>query len=76
MENIHCNGDEKTLSECRHNRLGVHNCVIKKNEAGAICRGKFCFFIQREIILYPLQSQNVMRLISNWLMVQQEMLVE
>ena len=76
LESVSCKGHENMLSECGHNRLGVHNCVTKKNEAGAICRGKFCLFILRKIIYNTLQSKSVMRLIFDWLMVQQLTLEE
>ena len=42
LDNVHCRGNENMLSECGHNGLGVHNCVINQNEAGINCSGKFC----------------------------------
>ena len=31
------------LSECGHNGLGVHNCVVNQDEAGVNCSGKLFF---------------------------------
>ena len=42
LDNIHCSGYENMLSECRHNGLGVHNCVVNQDEAGIHCSSKFC----------------------------------
>lgn len=36
MDNVHCNGDETDLTECRHNGWGRHNCVHQE-DAGACC---------------------------------------
>ena len=42
LDNVYCRGYENMLSECRHNVLGVHNCVINQDEAGIHCISKFC----------------------------------
>ena len=64
------------LSECGHNGLGVHNCVVTQDEAGVNCSGRFFQSFPRKIIIEPPQTQNVMRLISDWLMVQKLTLEE
>ena len=43
LDNVRCRGYENMLSECRHNGLGVHNCVINQDEAGVYCSCKLCF---------------------------------
>ena len=42
VNNVRCSGYENMLSECRHNGLGVHNCVVNQDEAGVNCSSKFC----------------------------------
>ena len=36
------------LSECRHDRFGVHNCLIRSEVAGVNCSGKFFFKVSKE----------------------------
>ena len=64
------------LSECRHDGLGVHNCFMRSEVAGVNCSGKFVPYLSEEDYIKPLQIQSVMRLISDWLMVQQLTLEE
>ena len=42
LDDVHCYGNEGMLSECGHNGLGVHNCVVNQDEAGVNCSGKLC----------------------------------
>ena len=43
LDNVRCSGNENMLSECGHNGLGVHNCVVNQDEAGVNCSGKLFF---------------------------------
>lgn len=36
MDNVNCVGNERKLSECKHQGWGIHNCGHSK-DAGAIC---------------------------------------
>ncbi|XP_022111583.1 scavenger receptor cysteine-rich domain superfamily protein-like [Acanthaster planci] len=36
MDHLRCEGDEKTVFECRHNGLGIHNCDHRE-DAGVQC---------------------------------------
>ena len=36
LDNIFCSGTENRLVDCRHNALGVHNCVHNE-DAGVAC---------------------------------------
>ena len=40
LDDVHCNGYESLLSECKHAGIGVNNCLTKKEEAGVMCSGK------------------------------------
>ena len=42
LDNIDCSGNESSLSDCRHNGIGVYNCNKQGREAGVICNCKFC----------------------------------
>ena len=39
LDNVVCTGNEKNLSECDHNGVGVNNCD-RSEEAGVECEGK------------------------------------
>lgn len=36
MDNLHCNGDEKTLSTCRFDGWGISDCESSES-AGVVC---------------------------------------
>ena len=41
LDDVDCTGNEANLTQCRHNGLGVHNCVPSE-DAGVICStGKY-----------------------------------
>ena len=41
LNDVGCTGNEVNLTQCRHNGLGVHNCVPSE-DAGVICStGKY-----------------------------------
>ena len=42
LDNVDCSGTESSLSDCRHNGIGVQNCNEGGREAGVICNCKFC----------------------------------
>ena len=39
LDNVRCFGNEKTISQCRHQGWGVENCGHSK-DAGVVCRPK------------------------------------
>ena len=39
LDDVHCNGNEETLTDCNHRGIGVHNCLAGSEEAGVICTG-------------------------------------
>ena len=51
LDNVNCNGDESTLSECEHRGVGVQYCFIRDEEAGVICSCKFSCCISVCVIL-------------------------
>ena len=42
LGNVDCSGNESSLSDCRHNGIGVQDCNKRGREAGVICNCKFC----------------------------------
>ena len=40
LDNVDCNGNESKLSECQHQGIGIHDCVVGFEEAGVICTGE------------------------------------
>ncbi|KAL0970257.1 hypothetical protein UPYG_G00239540, partial [Umbra pygmaea] len=38
MDDVGCTGNESSLTQCRHNGFGIHNCVHGE-DAGAVCSG-------------------------------------
>ncbi|XP_066477541.1 deleted in malignant brain tumors 1 protein-like [Tiliqua scincoides] len=38
MDNLHCSGNESSITECSHNGWGVSNCAHKE-DAGVVCSG-------------------------------------
>ena len=40
LDNVDCNGNESTLSECTHRGIGIHNCYEGFEEAGVVCTGE------------------------------------
>ena len=38
LDNVNCGGNENMLSECDHNGIGIHNCGVRWEEAGVICK--------------------------------------
>lgn len=36
LDNLVCSGDEKSLVDCRHNGIGIHNCDHDQ-DAGLVC---------------------------------------
>ena len=44
LVNVNCSGNENMLSECDHNGIGIHNCLLGREEAGVMCKSK-CFVL-------------------------------
>ena len=42
LGNVDCSGNESSLSDCRHNGIGVQYFNERRREAGVICNCKFC----------------------------------
>ncbi|KAG9264041.1 deleted in malignant brain tumors 1 protein-like, partial [Astyanax mexicanus] len=42
LNNVHCSGSESSLTECRHNGFGRHNCNHNE-DAGVTCSGEESF---------------------------------
>uniref|UniRef100_A0A3P9BK76 Soluble scavenger receptor cysteine-rich domain-containing protein SSC5D n=1 Tax=Maylandia zebra TaxID=106582 RepID=A0A3P9BK76_9CICH len=43
LDDVYCFGNEPSITDCRHNGLGVHNCGHNE-DASIICEGKFYNF--------------------------------
>ena len=37
LDNLLCTGSEASLFDCPHNVVGIHNCVVGREEAGVRC---------------------------------------
>ena len=40
LDNVHCIGNEIKLSDCDHQEVGVHNCLLQLQDAGVVCTSK------------------------------------
>uniref|UniRef100_A0A668VPM0 SRCR domain-containing protein n=1 Tax=Oreochromis aureus TaxID=47969 RepID=A0A668VPM0_OREAU len=49
LDDVGCFGNESSITDCRHNGLGVHDCV-HRHDANAICESKLKFSNIIEII--------------------------
>ena len=41
LDNVGCTGNETNLTQCRHNGLGVHDC-LPSQDAGVFCNSGKC----------------------------------
>jgi len=57
LDNVDCTGNEVNLTQCRHNGLGVHNCVPSE-DAGVFCStGKYIQQVEHPmVILFSVHS--------------------
>ena len=78
LDTVSCSGSESTLSECQHTLVGDHDCVVRKEEAGALCNGKFIRHTSVPVFKEEsLQvSMSAMRLMLDWLMDKHQKMVE
>ena len=44
LSNVRCNGTERSLIQCQHDGLGVHDCDHSE-DAGVICISKYELFL-------------------------------
>lgn len=49
LDDVSCNGDEASITECRHQGFGVHNCNHGE-DAGVVCECEFPFRFYPEIL--------------------------
>uniref|UniRef100_A0A3P9BKB2 SRCR domain-containing protein n=1 Tax=Maylandia zebra TaxID=106582 RepID=A0A3P9BKB2_9CICH len=66
LDDVYCFGNEPSITDCRHNGLGVHNC--RHNEdASIICEGKFYAFFRKLFSFVALiYHLNITLLCSTW----------
>ena len=56
LDNFDCIGNETALFECKYGEVGVHNCYVRRQEAGVMCNSKiqllnFCSLIYSYMII-------------------------
>ena len=57
LDNVDCTGNEVNLTQCRHNGLGVHNCVPSE-DAGVFCStGKYTQQVECAMVTF---SQSIL----------------
>ena len=53
LDNVKCQGKEKTIYQCQHNKLGVHNCDHSE-DAGVVCQTGFRSLFRTNVLTrYP-----------------------
>ena len=51
LDNVDCNGNESTLSECTHRGIGIHNCYGGFEEAGVICTSEYHLILKKVAVI-------------------------
>uniref|UniRef100_A0A3P8QKF0 SRCR domain-containing protein n=1 Tax=Astatotilapia calliptera TaxID=8154 RepID=A0A3P8QKF0_ASTCA len=66
LDDVYCFGNEPSITDCRHNGLGVHNCGHNE-DASIICEGKFYAFFRKLFSFVALiYHLNITLLCSTW----------
>ena len=53
LDNVHCIGNEIKLSDCDHQEVGVHNCLLQLQDAGVVCTSKLLSLNKFKRLLPP-----------------------